>query len=65
GGAAPADQADCDVPRADESFDEFEARCNAAPEAAAPTAPAAPPPDCDIPRADESFDQFQARCGEM
>lgn len=61
-GAAPTPGADCDVPREDESFEDFQRRCSGG-SATPTTAPGAPPPDCDVPREDESFEAFQQRCG--
>ncbi len=49
-------QADCEVPREGESFEDFEARCAEAP-AEEPEAA-----DCDVPRSGESFEDFEARC---
>ncbi len=66
GGGAPAIEppADCDVPRDDESFEDFQRRC-AGGDAGAPAAtpaPAEPAADCDLPRDGESFADFQRRC---
>ncbi|HVR19744.1 MAG TPA: TRAP transporter large permease subunit [Polyangiaceae bacterium] len=77
--AAPsASPPDCDEQRENESFDDFDKRCNItgahpAPSASAvPSASAAPPAsaapsggdaDCEEPRANESFDAFDKRCG--
>jgi TRAP-type C4-dicarboxylate transport system permease large subunit len=58
GGAVMPPAADCDVPRDDETFEAFQARCSGG---GAP-APAAPAADCDVPRDDETFEAFQARC---
>jgi hypothetical protein len=58
-GGAPAPGGDCDVPRDDETFDAFQARCANAGSAAPEAAPA---PSCDLPGDNESFEQFQARC---
>jgi uncharacterized iron-regulated membrane protein len=71
--AAPAaPSADCDEQRENESFEDFDRRCNItgahpAPSAsAAPPASAAPSPsgaDCEEPRPNESFEDFDKRCG--
>ncbi|MFO0610691.1 MAG: TRAP transporter large permease subunit [Polyangiales bacterium] len=66
GGPAPAAEpaADCDVPRDDESFEDFQRRC-AGGDAGAPAAtpaPTEPAADCDLPRDGESFADFQRRC---
>ncbi len=60
-GGAPAAGGDCDVPRDDETFEAFQARCSGG-GAAAPAPTPAPQADCDIPRDDETFEAFQARC---
>lgn len=58
---------DCDVPREDESFEDFQRRCEsdgggAAGAGGAAAAPAADNTDCDVPRESESFADFQVRC---
>ncbi|MBI2897069.1 MAG: TRAP transporter large permease subunit [Deltaproteobacteria bacterium] len=73
GTTPPAGQDDCDAQRDDESFDEFDRRCNItgayprivdggtrAPSPAPAVAPGSP--DCDEPRPDESFEAFDRRC---
>ena len=65
--AAAAPAGDCDEQRENESFEEFDRRCNITgnhPAAAPAPAPAAPatPPDCDEQRENESFEQFDRRC---
>jgi len=64
GAAAPAaPTTDCDVPRDDESFEDFQRRCASGSGDPAANAPApAAAPDCDLPRDGESFDDFQRRC---
>lgn len=59
GAPAPGAGGDCDVPRDDETFDAFQARCANAGSAAPEAAPAQ---SCDLPGDNESFEQFQARC---
>jgi hypothetical protein len=60
---------DCDLPREDESFEDFQRRCQGGgggdSDGAAPATAAATPPaseDCDLPRESESYDAFVARC---
>lgn len=62
GAPAPGVAGGCDVPRDDETFEQFQARCEGGGDGGAPAAPSGPPPNCDLPRDDENFEQFQARC---
>jgi tripartite ATP-independent transporter DctM subunit len=69
GAPAAGGATDCDLPREDESFEDFQRRCQGGgggdSDGAAPATAAATPPaseDCDLPRESESYDAFVARC---
>jgi tripartite ATP-independent transporter DctM subunit len=59
---------DCDVPREDESFEDFQRRCGESgggstdSDAGASVAPAADDQDCELPRESESYADFERRC---
>jgi TRAP-type C4-dicarboxylate transport system permease large subunit len=71
GVTAPVAEEDCEEQRENETFEDFDRRCNitgAYPRPdSGPPAPAPPPAadtaDCDQPRADEPFEDFARRCG--
>jgi len=62
GGAAPEPPSDCDVPREDESFEDFQRRCSGETGSPSPSGAPSPSADCDLPRDNESFEDFQRRC---
>ena len=62
GAPAPGAGGDCDVPRDDETFEQFQQRCSGGGAGAAQPATEGTAPNCDLPRDDETFEQFQQRC---
>jgi len=62
GAATVAPGTDCDLPRENESFDDFQRRCSGAGESGGSTGAAPTTTDCDLPRENESYADFERRC---